>query len=1245
MISQRGRKVVGSASRATLERLEDRQMLTTFVGGETFEFDQWNEATGTTQRIRAEFVGNHLTAEVVGGYVNDTNTLSFMEIPGIITQSPIGRTGVTISGGPSGGVGIQDIGPDNTIGDTLAGGNVFAATNLLNFMGLASNQITGNSYAVNVMDITLMPGAQAQKHVQLVQINNTNGLATVLYDLENDPAMPHDPNSGQGAAPFNIPICTAQRVTAADYSNGELWFVMVDNTPAQVPIGQPVVPGVDVPRLYRVDPATGNLANVQGDFQTNAGANPAEIPSIAFRPGGGLTALTIRNNQTFLEDINPNNTNNIFGAVRVTMGGADVTTITGIAYVPYDPGYVYGITSDPAGSHVVKINPATGVVTILSDIPVGFQGLTYNPRLVDPFRNQLGALIGTNTITDHLAYLNTLPVKGQMIFNIGVTESDANSQIIISRVTVPNANDPLNLQGLMTPFQGNTNDNLTAGGRGVQVWDAQTGLPFSVSGDDGTGYVYIGQRNRVAVPGSDVRYMPITSGPLAQPYNSLGVPIGGQLDAGLNVSTNLETSLLQAWQGGAFTPDMSLWQNNVDDIVGMSVDAAGTVYVVNHVPAVGDSISTWDGTRDPNSGQMITSAPLPLLLNATQITDVAAMDWGDPDGSGDSLFIAYGGNHLGLVDPTNGAVTDLGSLGTGAVTAMAFNGQDLYVLDNTGELFVVNVDTILLPHIANLTDVGQLTDPNYPVIDITSMDFDGKGQLIGADTRNGRLVNIDPTSGAVAGLVNTPQGSLRATVGAISYDPLNKRFLAADNDTGALILPPGQGDDQLESASLYMLRGWTTASAAPQDMDKFMLAGTVTGQVHVTGSMNMFYSGWLLTGATDGQELLDPNIPGNFSVGGELRDLITRSSIGTLDDTLWDASHYTTGFDLNVGGRIGEVTTYHDYMGNLTVGNDATTLPAGTTQTEIENRDTAPNPDSLFASGLLCDQNAGGLYNNDTFNTAQNLGSINSTDPDLGNNSLQVEGYLYPWAPANDFLDYYSVALMAGQTITVQLLPTAPQSLHMINVGVFDPDGREVATDIMDQDTNQYWHAPFQVTIDRPGMWRFAVAMTNNGDFGGGQFTNAPYGDNFGGTLVQHDVPVRIARQWRGRFGVRRGSRCSARGSGRGRRCRGGHRRQHFRWPGQWHSDLRGAGQCRWVAGGQSALRHEPGVPHRSGVWADAGRGAELVWHCLSGRPACRDCVANLRHRTGRFPRHPGRPDRSLGSRGRPWPGLRHFQR
>lgn len=400
-----------------------------------------------------------------------------------------------------------------------------------------------------------------------------------------------------------------------------------------------------------------------------------------------------------------------------------------------------------------------------------------------------------------------------------------------------------------------------------------------------------------------------------------------------------------------------------------------------------------------------------------------------------------------------------------------------------------------------LSVVGLVIDSaTGETVTVSSMDFDRDGTLFAHDHLNGRLVDITLTSldidgdgtfetapGTAGAVTATGTGTLRPTVGAIAFDFSTNTYLAVDNAFSAVNL--ANEDGAAESAALMRLLGTESDSAVGQSIGKFFFAGAITGRVEVAGSVDQFYAGWLVTGNTQGEiaefvAAFGYTYENNFVVHGDLRNLIVSGAVGG-DATGGGAPQFFAGTDIQVFGRFGNFRSLSDVMAEITVDNDPT-APNLTAQqylqTEIEGRHMrfpGTTEGSLFESGFL--DNFDDSLLNDTFDTAQRLGTVENNV--VGQAPVvQLLGTMQTDViPVEDRVDYYALSLMAGQTITVQLTTLGPLPLY---IGVYDPDGRLVYTDY-DLISGVVQNTAFQVTADRPGEWRFAIAYPGDVNFNG----------------------------------------------------------------------------------------------------------------------------------------------------------------
>lgn len=462
---------------------------------------------------------------------------------------------------------------------------------------------------------------------------------------------------------------------------------------------------------------------------------------------------------------------------------------------------------------------------------------------------------------------------------------------------------------------------------------------------------------------------------------------------------------------------------------------------------------------------------------------------------------------LGTLDTTTALFTGVATVGDGligGIVAMAFTPgagsiatqQGLFVIDGSANRFEINAVTGAIVDtngdmVGDLNDGVPITDDsgtetNGQVLSIGSFDVDRNGNAFGHDLFYGRLVDIDLTTGIAGVNTATSIGSLRPTVGAIAFDFANDEFLAIDNSTGSIVIELEAG--ARESAVLMRLLGTDSDSAVPQSIGSILLGGTVTGQVDIAGSVDTFYTGWLLTGDAPGMfEVLyvegGPSEADNFRVAGDIRNLVTAGSIGT--DGLDDDLSYITGFDLSVGGKVGQIRTFADFLGTVEIQNDGA-IPnlnsLGILQKELEVRPLLNPVEGLqFQNGYLFEDD--GLFFNDSFQTAQYIGSIRSGIAGA-DDVIRVNGAID--GLGGDAADYYALPLMAGETVQIQLFEQVTSLFAgfsgLLNIGVFDPDGRLVATDYTQIGTARQGQ-PFEFTPDRPGVHRLAIAPAGDFEF------------------------------------------------------------------------------------------------------------------------------------------------------------------
>jgi hypothetical protein len=330
-------------------------------------------------------------------------------------------------------------------------------------------------------------------------------------------------------------------------------------------------------------------------------------------------------------------------------------------------------------------------------------------------------------------------------------------------------------------------------------------------------------------------------------------------------------------------------------------------------------------------------------------------------------------------------------------------------------------------------------------------------------------LRVQPTaiSAIGQGTINVTDGTGGAILGALTVNVGTQ----VNNDNIPIIqtnIPGGM----FQTVPAGLLSSGLTV-AAGNNLEAFLFGGTVTGEVNIHGSIDQFYAGWLVTGNTPGEaDVGIVTFPQNFNVDGDIRNLITDGSVGSEGDAGLIRPDYVSGFDMHVGGILGQINVQGSLIGNVTVIHSST--PTALTGTaELKAITYGPGGFDPFDQGLL---GGAAFLSNESFNTPQYLGMTDM------NGDATVTGTLQADPPTGNNADYYAVPLLAGQTITVHLSEsnvTAPA----LDVGVYDPDGRLIATDYNRVDITQTEEQPFQFTAAEPGVYRFAVAASGNSNF------------------------------------------------------------------------------------------------------------------------------------------------------------------
>ena len=204
--------------------------------------------------------------------------------------------------------------------------------------------------------------------------------------------------------------------------------------------------------------------------------------------------------------------------------------------------------------------------------------------------------------------------------------------------------------------------------------------------------------------------------------------------------------------------------------------------------------------------------------------------------------------------------------------------------------------------------------------------FDANGHFIIADVLTASLMDVSlvPNANGIVvagGFIHTPVGSITSTIGAIARNPVDNQFYAVDNETDVLTSGVGIGS----SSILVKIKDFTNPLNADVNFGTFLFDGTVSGRVFVSGSMDKFYAGWLITGdSSAGQDpsAFNLNFADNFHVNGDIHHVLSLASIGTdgTQVTARGLPNYFTSTQIVVGGKLGDVVTDDEMAAHVVVG-------------------------------------------------------------------------------------------------------------------------------------------------------------------------------------------------------------------------------------------------------------------------------------------------------------------------------------
>ena len=1024
---------------------------------------------------------------------------------------------------------VSSSGPLQTDQGTATDGNDLNFLNgdiAVSLTGAGSVTVHDNDLSDNNIDALVLNGTNQFTEIQITsaddrivsvdRVLSDNGETVQSVTIDDA----EDAIAGVAADSDSLVTLNAVRAAAFNPLDDDLLYFVAELGPDG--------DGDPVQRLFRVDVTdTTVVEQATGDF------NEQPVESIAFDQTGpsasrllalagtgtlgGATGpneiLELRFDASNFTDPASTSVNAVEARYEVQLNGGSFSGLTGLEVFGDDPTAedttLLALESDGVDSSVFQVE-LTGELAVLTDFETAtdfdddespfrgwnFQSLSYNPTLVDPFTGELGAYIATDATTDDLMYINTIERGFNQLFALYISNADEQSAVRISAINVTTDDQ------IHTPFTGVSELNEEGVNAIVEtsnpVYDLFIGElddddPI-VSFADDVGGVFIGAKEFVKRPGAaeddpPEPLRPVLNADLTQAIGVLPAPVSGELTAGVT----LAPSLLEFFSGE--TMANRLLGENIDEAAGIAVksdlgDADSIVVIDSDETDEGGNAITADQLATVDSVTGRADTPVSVQQSGSDLLGVKAFGYGDHDFDGvEDLFAVYdiGGTlTLGTIDTSTGEFTTVGALDAAlqsdGVQALAFSPVQSPNATSQRALYVVSQDNAIYEVDASngstLAGGDDIEDSEGNAVTITSMAFNFFGDLLLAhDSGTGRLVDLDlagiGSGTVVAGeQVATEVGTINPSVGGIAYDPQNDRYLAVDNATGGFFLGATEGS-AAESAALMVLRGITGTGSAgevntadtAQNIDDIFIGGRVTGAVDLSGSIQTFYAGSLLTGEINGFTVPE----NNFRVDGDIRNLVAGVSIGVNRDEPSGGNLLNTGVNISVGGQLGQIWALEDAIGDVTVDNSdvAPTFPVSFFS-EIEGRSGGENPiESNWLQGRFFDTN--GRFFNDSFDTAHRLGTLrNHAEGALDH--TRVRG-----AVSGGDADYYSIALLEGQTVELQLDDEAPPT---VTVALVDPEGRVVATNMNDTDNGVVRFEPFRFTTQMPGEYR--IRITDN---------------------------------------------------------------------------------------------------------------------------------------------------------------------
>ncbi len=730
----------------------------------------------------------------------------------------------------------------------------------------------------------------------------------------------------------------------------------------------------------------------------------------------------------------------------VTMGSLidGVTNVSSIAFAP--DGTLYAVNS--LTNELIIIDPATGNVTVVGTLTAGISGIDFIYNAGDAVASLYGVTanglyhIDTTTASctaldsPGLTTMTSLAYDATQPRHLFTTAQDDAGDYRLARTTLTSS-----FMSINSATGGCTSIGLLLNGadQPTVVYRNVAGLDFN-----GGGVLYA----TATVVDLNLAAPSVAAGLYLVTINTAtGVVTRGPMITGMAASDSIAFNTVGTLYGvnGA---NQILY--TIDTVTGVASAVGGALPVSGFVGIEFVDVGGNEVLYGATNGRLYAINPANpsanVLLGDTSRADMTSLTfdatqpgmlWSAGLQSGYRL-VRIGLSSMLVQSDNAGNVTELGLVFDSANPALGYDAVHALTFDGAGDLWgigtLVTIDPINSPvpvpagafliKIDTVTGVAtrQVADP-LDVDDLTSMAFDGAGDLYGVNPDGDELVLIDTTDATTSLVMNL---DITGIVG-IDFDAADDLYAVTSDSlyfvdvvweeclkvksvgiTGMTSLStiPADPTSMYSTVSIegtyYLISIDMTAGSGGMDMGRIIVGGTLAGSLtNPDGSIDLIEMGYLW---------------GKIDVAGNIGQVILRQGSGAQpsheievpdpDDPPNTMIILEPDSWIDAGGSITEVSTRGGTLYSfIRAQNDSEVLAPQNIIYEMEYDPadmTAEEIDAAWIWGDLVD------YDNNSMTNAQFL-----THP-TGNFFLLGDLPLY-----GDGSDWYALPLLAGQTVTL----------------------------------------------------------------------------------------------------------------------------------------------------------------------------------------------------------------------------------